>query len=549
MPLDGLTLRCITDELDVLKGAGVQKIYQPEKDEIVILLHTQAGNKRLLICASPASPRLQLTEAKFKNPESAPMFCMLLRKHFTSAKLKSITQHGLDRTADLLFECHSELGDTVDKHIIVEIMGRSSNIILTDGEYKIFDCLRKNDLSAASERMLMPGFTYTFLTQTDKCDITVASISEIEKRASECDGFRIAPCFTGFSPLCEREAENYGDKAQFLKKLSDAVKNKDYMPSVVFSEEKPVDFWCFYPHEYEGAFKIKTYSAMSEAMDEYYLEKDRAEHMKQRGAALQKLVTNLLKRAERKLKLQEKELEDAGKKDEYKMMGDLITANIYKIKKGDDFAEVTDWSEGEEKTLHIPIDKNLSPADNAQRWYKKYLKAKNAEIMIKSQLKQTAEELYYLETVLLAVQEAEDASEIAAIKEELSDGGYIKRSAKSNNKKQAAAMPMETEFSGFKIYVGRNNRQNDYLTLKLSRANDIWLHVKNNAGSHVIISSRGESVPDEVIYHAALLAAKHSKAKGAPKTEVDYTFVKYVKKPAGAKPGMVIYTDYKTCII
>lgn len=552
MPLDGLTLRCVTEEINRFSGASVQKIYQPEKDEAVLLLHTKEGAKKLLICASPESPRLQISEAKFKNPESAPMFCMLLRKHFTSARLKEVRQAGLDRTADIVFECRNELGDKADKHIIVEIMGRNSNIIVTDENYKIYDCLRKNDLASLSERMVMPGFGYTFLSQPDKCDITKSAPEKAIERAKGCKGFRLSKVFTGFSPLAEREAEMTGDAPGFVKSVIGAIEEKNFTPSVVFGEEKPVDFWCFYPYEYDGALKIKTYPTMGEAMDDYYLEKDRSEHIKKRTSSLNKLVSNLVKRAEKKIRLQAKELSDAEKKDEYKAMGDLITANLYKIKKGDKIAEVSDWSDGKEKIIRIPIDENLSPADNAQRCYKKYTKAKNAEIMITKQLAEANEELSYLESVLQSIGQAESEDDISQIREELADGGYISggiKNKKGKITKEKKAEPLEFEFEGFKIYVGRNNKQNDYLTLKLSRANDIWLHVKNNSGSHVIISSRGEAVPDNVVYHAACLAAKHSKAEGAPKTEVDYTLVKNVKKPSGSKPGMVIYTDYKTCII
>lgn len=548
MPLDGLTLRCAVGELKRLCGASVQKIYQPEKDEIVFLLHTYDGNKRLLICASPQSPRLQITEAKLKNPESAPMFCMLLRKYFSNARLNSIDQNGLDRTVDLTFECKNEMGDTVKRHIIVEIMGRNSNIIVTDSDYRIYDCLRKNDLASLSERTIMPGFLYTFSNQEEKTDITKADFDTIKSRLSECNDNRIASVFTGFSPLAEREAEMYENPLDFVVEIKERIENGHFTPSVVFSEDRIVDFWCFNPMQYNGALSVKTYPTLSEAMDSFYTEKDMAEHMRQKTSALTKLVTNLLKRAERKIKIQEKELSEAEKKDEYKNMGDLITANIYKIKKGDSVAEVSDWSDGTEKIIHIPMDKNLSPADNAQRWYKKYTKAKNAEAVISEQMEEAKKEASYLETVLLAIADAEDMDDIAQIKEELSEGGYINKE-KDKPKKESKNQPMEFEYMGFKIYVGKNNKQNDYLTLKISRANDIWLHVKNSAGSHVIISSGGESVPDEVIYYAAALAAKHSKAKGAPKTEVDYTKVKYVKKPAGAKPGMVIYTDYKTCVI
>lgn len=548
MPLDGLTLRCITEEINRFAGASVQKIYQPEKDEVVFLLHTKEGNKRLLICASPQSPRLQISSSSLQNPENAPMFCMLLRKHFTSAKIKCVVQAGLDRTADIVFECRNELGDKVDKHIIVEIMGRSSNIIVTDFEYRIYDCLRKNDLASVSERMLMPGFIYTFMHQDGKCDITASTEEEALERAVQCKGFKLTESFTGFSPLAEREAEAFGDVCGFVREAYKKLKLGEYSPSVVFSNGAPLDFWCFRPVEYEGILEIKAYDSMGEAMDAYYLEKDKAEHMKSKTASLSKLLSNLIKRTERKIKIQLKELSEAEKKEEYKTMGDLITANIYKINKGDSVAEVSDWSEGEEKKLRIPMDKGLSPAENAQRWYKKYAKAKNAEIMLSEQLTAAREELLYLESVMQSVAQAETAEDISGIRDELADGGYIK-GTQSKKKKEQKQLPMCTEYMGFTVYVGKNNKQNDYLTLKLSRANDIWLHVKNSAGSHVIISANGRDVPDEVIYFAASLAAKHSKANGAPKTEVDYTKVKNVKKPSGAKPGMVIYTDYKTCII
>lgn len=551
MPLDGLTLRCVTEEINRFSGASVQKIYQPEKDEAVLILHTKEGSKKLLICASPESPRLQISNAKLENPESAPMFCMLLRKHFTSSRLKEVRQAGLDRTADIVFECRNELGVKSDKHIIVEIMGRNSNIIVTDSQYKIYDCLRKNDLASLSERMIMPGFIYEFLSQPDKCDVTKVTKSEALCRANECGGIRLAREFTGFSPLAEREAEYSGSAEEFIEGVIDAIDKKSYAPSVVFGEDKPVDFWCFYPRQYDGGLTIKTYPSMGEAMDAYYLEKDKAEHIKKRTSSLSKLVTNLIKRAEKKIRLQLKELSEAEKKDEYKAMGDLLTANLYKIKKGDKIAEVSDWSEGEKKIIHIPIDENLSPSDNAQRCYKKYAKAKTAEVMITAQLSEAREELLYLESVLQSIGQAQTPEDISQIREELSGGGYISGGPKHKAKggREQKAEPLSFEYEGFTVFVGRNNKQNDYLTLKLSRANDIWLHVKNNSGSHVIISAHGKAVPDNVIYYAACLAAKHSKADGAPKTEVDYTLAKNVKKPPGAKPGMVIYTDYKTCII
>lgn len=548
MPLDGIALRCSVNEIKEYLLSSVQKIHQPEKDEIVIILRTKDGNKKLLISASPESPRLQITNSEFKNPESAPMFCMFLRKHFSSGKLISVNQAGLDRTADLVFECRNEMGDKINKHIIVEIMGRSSNIIVTDGDYKIIDCMRKNDLSSQSSRVIIPRFKYEFLVQSDKCDITKDNQEAIKKRAETILYKDIVKNFVGFSPLCAREAERSGNLEEYIISLKRKIENDEFQPSVVLEDGKVRDFWCFSPLQYKGRLQTQTCLRMSEAMDKYYKDKDLAEHMKAKTGSLSNLLNNLIARGERKIKIQMKELSDAEKMEEYKAMGDLITANIYKIKKGDKIAEVSDWSEGEEKIVHIAIDENLSPSENAQRYYKKYNKAKNAKIMITKQIKATSQEIVYLESVLQSLENAKSIEDISEIRYELSEGGYIKKGSKDKDKGKNSG-PLKEEYEGFLIYIGKNNIQNEFLTLKFARKDDIWLHVKNSAGSHVIIESNGRQVPDSVIERGAYLAALNSKAKGAPKTEVDYTKVKFVKKIPGSKPGMVIYTDYRTCII
>ena len=548
MPLDGITLKAIVDELSFLESASVQKVHQPERDEILLLLHTKNGNKKLLLSASPASPRIHLTEREYKNPDTPPMFCMLLRKHFTGGRILSLKQLSLDRVVDISFECHNELGDTVNKHIILEIMGRNSNLLITDENYKIYDCIRKNDLSSETSRMMIPGFTYEFPENKEKCDILKETEERIAEVLLETEGKNLTNLLTGFSPLSGREADYSGDVTGYVLGIKKKLEKELYSPQLIISEEKPVDFWCFDIMQYEGNLEIKRFETMGEAIEAYYYEKSRAEHMKQKNAALTKLVTNLISRAERKLKLLIKELDEAGKKEDFKVMGDLITANLYKIKSGEKIAEVSDWSTGEERIMHIPMDDSISPSDNAQKYYKKYTKAKNAETVISEQIKLTKEEAEYLRSVLQSVADAENMEDIAQIKEELAEVGYIK-GEQGKKKKESSSKPLCSEYEGFMIYVGKNNKQNDLLTLKTARANDIWLHVKNNAGSHVIIESKGREVPPSVIEYAANLAAMHSKAKGAPKTEVDYTFVKFVKKPQGAKPGMVIYTDYKTCII
>lgn len=551
MPLDGLAVRAAICELQCLCGGSVQKIYQPERDELVLLLRSMKGNVKLLISASPSSPRLQLTSAEFKNPETAPMFCMLLRKHFTSSKLVSIRQHGLDRTADMTFDCRNEMGDTVQKHIILEMTGRSANILVTDGAYRIVDCLRKNDLTAKSDRLILPGVSYVFLHQAEKCDIDEAEVRVIDEVLEGHPNATADKIFTGFSPLAAREAEEAGSLREYVLDIRRRLAENDFTPCVILKGKRPIDFWCFVPSEYKEGFAIAFYPTMSEAMDAFYLEKDKAEHMKQKTAALTKLLTNLIARGERKLKIQMKELADAEKKDEYRVMGDLITANLYRIPSGVRVAEVTDWSSGEERLMHIPLDETISPSANAQRYYKKYTKAKSAEMRLNEQMALTRDELLYLNSVLLALSEANDAEDVAGIREELVGSGYLARETQPAKKKKelSGGEPITLEKDGFTIFVGKNNRQNDYLTLKAARANDLWLHVKNAAGSHVIIASGGRDVPPSVIEFAAKVAAEHSKAKGAPKTEVDYTLVKHVKKPSGAKPGMVIYTDYQTCVL
>ncbi len=551
MPLDGLAVRAVVCELQYLKGASVQKIYQPERDEIVMLLHQAGQTVKLLISAAPSAPRMQITSAEFKNPETAPMFCMFLRKHFASSKLVSIRQHGLDRTADMMFDCRNEMGDTVKKHIILEMTGRSANILVTDDDYRIVDCLRKNDLTAKSERLILPGMPYVFLQQAEKCDIAKADIAAIDEALKGCPHATADKLFIGFSPLAAREAAEASSLRDYVLDVKRRLAENDFSPCVVFEGTRPIDFWCFLPKEYGKAFTVTLYPTMSKAMDVFYLEKDKTEHMKQKTADLTKLLNNLIARGERKLKIQMKELAEAGKKDEYRAMGDLITANLYRIPSGVRVAEVADWSTGEERLVHIPLDEMISPSDNAQRYYKKYAKAKNAEIRLNEQMALTRDELFYLNSVLLAVGESDDVEDVAAIREELAGSGYIVREKQPAKKKKAPFLgePITLKKDEFTIYVGKNNRQNDYLTLKVARPNDIWLHVKNAAGSHVIIASGGKNVPAEVIEFAAKAAAQHSKAKGAPKTEVDYTLAKHVKKPSGAKPGMVIYTNYQTCVL
>lgn len=563
MPLDGILVNALVYELNNdLTGATIQKIYQPEKDELFLLLHTKQGPQRLIISANAANPRAHLTKTVKENPASPPMFCMLLRKKISGGKILSVTQPGLERVIDIAIESYTELGDLTVKHLIAELMGRHSNIILADEEGKIVDSIKHVDISVSSIRYVLPGLTYLPPPSQGKLNPLSASLDEIENALySLNEGADVSSglvgIFTGFSPLAAREISNgiaaETSVSQIIDKLEEMVKRIkkcDFEPCIIFEEEKIVDYWAFNVNQYKGLRTITQKDSISEAMDEFYLLRDLGERKKQRAQALNKSVTNALERCRKKLLLQQQTLKDALKKDNYKIKGDLIIANIYRIESGMDKVSLENYYEEGSPLIDIELDKRLSPSKNAQRFYSRYNKAKVAEKMVSEQMELNLLEIKYLESVLHSIAEANMSGDLEEIRQELINEGYIRKVSKKKEKeKKHAFAPLEFELDGFKIFVGKNNRQNDYLTLKIAYSNDIWLHTKDIPGSHVIIKSGGSQVPDDVLLYAARLAAKHSKAGAGAKTAVDYTSVKNVKKPSGAKPGMVIYENYKTLYV
>ncbi len=570
MSFDGFVSFGMARELSaVLSGGKVNQVYQPERDEIILNIRTFEQNYRLLISASASNPRLHLTEVKKENPMTAPLFCMILRKHLCGGKILSVKQEGFDRVLKIEIESYTELGDLTVKTLIVEIMSRHSNIILVGSDNKIIDSVKHIDLTVSAVRQVLPGFPYELPPQQQKInpmECNMAEIADALKNAS-CDNGAdkiLVGIFLGMSPLVSREilyrfcgetgkmlsCIDVTEYAFFIYEFFRDIKDGKFSPSVVLDKDKkPVAFSCIKLTQYEGNV-IKDLESVSGAVDDFYLTRGLMEHISQRSAHIVKIINNNIERCRKKIAIHRENIEKSQNRDKYKMFGDLLTANMYKMENGMNKIRVENYYSNPIETVEIPLKAELSPSGNAQRYYKLYTKAKTAEEHSIKQVKEAEEELYYLETVLESVGKTESAADIAEIKEELSMQGYIpriKRKIKSNKK----SLPMEFVSSdGYKILVGRNNRQNDELTVKTAYSTDIWLHTKIIPGSHTIIRTEGKrEVPETTVLEAARLAAYFSKAKNSTQVPVDYTAVKNVKKPSGSKPGLVIYDKYNTVYV
>lgn len=571
MALDAIAVRALAKEIKTrIVGGRIDKIYQPERDEIVLGIRTFKDNYKLLLCANSTYPRVHFTNVNKKNPSTAPLFCMLLRKHLGSGKITDVKQVDFERIIEFEIESYDELGDLTLKKLIIEIMGRHSNIILTiDG--KIIDSIKHIDLTVSSVRQVLPGFPYSYppardITSLDKADETL----ELDiSQKGELVQKSILSSVTGISPLTSREIvyqtfkrtdiknEEISDtkalKASVLR-LRDKVFSDDFSPTLITDAftGKLIDFSAIPIHQYEQGAKAETFETLSEVIDKFYSKKDSVERMRQKSADLVKLLTVHIERAAKKQGILMSTLKDAKNKDKYKVYGELLCANLYRISDTDTEIEVENYYDENLPVVKIALDTQLSPSDNAQKYFKKYQKLKNAEIEAAKQLKENEAVLDYLESTLVLVLNAETESDLNSIRTELSEQGYLKRIiAKKNQRLQNTSKPMHFISSdGFDIYVGKNNTQNDYLTLKFANSNDIWFHTKNIHGSHTIIKlGLDKDVPDTTLLEAAELAAFYSKARESSQVPVDYTLVKNVKKPSGAKPGMVIYDRYNTVYV
>ncbi len=572
MAFDAITMKALVCELgeNIIDGR-IDKIHQPERDEIVLHIRTREDNFRLVLSASAAHPRIHFTKYSKKNPVSAPMFCMLLRKHMGSGKITGIEQCGFERILKISVESYNELGDLTTKYLIVEIMGRHSNIILTDEKFKIIDSIKHIDFTISSVRQVLPGVEYIFPPLQNKTALTdIDTQTELEFSPIKTVDKIILDNVSGISPLCAREisynifgrcdingSELNLNKQSALKayivNFAKDVCNNNFMPCIIkdVSSGKMLDFSPVPIKQYEGMAQIVYTSSMNEALDEFYYLRDSHERMRQKSADLVKHLNNNIERVSKKIGILEKTLKDAENKDTYKIKGDLIIANIYRIKDGQKEIEVENFYESSAPLVKISLDESLSASANAQKYFKKYNKLKTAEIEAKKQLEGARADLEYLESTLVAVENAESESDLSQIRVELTYENFLNRKQDKKKKQQSQSKPMYYKSSdGFDIYVGKNNTQNDILTLKFANSGDMWFHTKNIHGSHVIIKlGIDKDIPKATMLEAACLAAYYSKARNSSQVPVDYTQVKNVKKPNGAKPGMVIYNSYNTVYV
>lgn len=572
MALDGAFLRHLKKEIaDRALGARVDKIYQPNKEELVFLLRTRQEAFKLLLSARANSPRIHFTQYAPENPKVPPMLCMLLRKRLSGAKLVEIRQPGLERLLYLDFDATNELGDKVRLSLVIEIMGKYSNIILVDDQGKIVDALKRVDEEMSSQRLVLPGLAYELPPAQNKpcmleCrpeEIVEAIVSQ-PKNQSLNKG--ILNALQGVSPVVCREIEYQVGRGQelftrdltkeqrerlrfFLDRLFTTVRDISGEPYMVTKiKGKPMEFSFLNIVQYGTLASVSRWDDFSSLLDEFYEERDRQDRMRVKAQDLLRLLTNASERLSRKINLQRGELARSEDREHLRVCGDLINANLYRIEKGSAFVDLENFYD-ENHLMRVKLDPALNATQNAQKYYKEYRKAKTAQQVLGEQIVQAEQELLYIDSVFDSLSRAQSESELNEIRQELKEEGYLK-ATRDKKKSPASLPPLEFVSSeGFRILIGRNNRQNDKLTLKQANNNDIWLHTKNIPGSHTIIVTEGRQPGDVTLKEAAMLAAYHSRAKDSAQVPVDYTQVRYVSKPQGAKPGMVIYVRYQTLFV
>ena len=563
MAFDAFFLSAVLEEVrERCIGARIDKIHQPSRDTLILQMHSRDYRSKLLFAANPTAPRLHLTNASPENPAEPPMFCMLLRKHLMGAKLAEVTQIPMERCAVFVFDCTDEMGFPVQKRLVAELMGRTCNLYLLSPEGRIIDCLRRIGLDESAKRAALPGLNYQNPEPITKENPAVGENFPgfFDKPGADLIADRLMDTFGGLSPLVCREAALFAagatdarpdprDEDTIAQKLQLFFAEHLNHPRPYYyalADGTPKQF-AFCPIRQYGDYKeAESFGAL---LDMYYTVRDRKDAMRQKSQAVRKTVQNLCTRLTRKLAIQEKELEATYDRERLRQLGDIVTANIHKIIKGQTVVQCEDFYDENMTVIDIPISPILSPQQNAAKFYKDYTRMKNAEKELTRQIELGENELYYLKSVLEELNRAQTDAELEEIKRELQEGGYLRADSSKKKMKQGKVPPMRFESTdGYPIYVGRNNRQNEELTFKLARKDDIWCHASKVHGSHVIISCGGTTPPDDTITQAAQLAAYYSETSGGQNIPVDVTPVKQVKKILGGKPGMVIYHTYKTVI-
>ena len=575
MALDGLVVHSLADELhNKLVGGKVDRIHQPENDELVVYVRNNKENFKLVLSSSASNPRVYLANNyKKENPIKAPMFCMLFRKYIQGGIITNICQVNFERIIKITVESFDELKEKTAKDIYIEIMGRHSNIILTQHD-KIIDSIKRIPPSVSRVRQLLPNMTYELPPAQDKINpIKGVSLKSFINTLREFDGPLYKGIFSKFlgistpiaKEICYRANLDSNIKAEEMSRdelaklyrifsdLFTKIKNNDYAPCIVVDEkvDKVIDFSCI-DLTYLNDNKFIRNDSISQVIEDYYKTKDFKDRVHQRTSDLRKSISIKLDRLYHKQEKIKKELIEADNADSYKIKGELLTAYIYMIEKGMESIEVDNFYDENYAKVTINLNKNLTPSENAQKYFKKYNKLKTAKKELTSQLIICNDEIEYLENILLGIENCENLEELADIKDELIRLGYAKAPYKYRAKKDIDLTTKPNQFissDGFTILVGKNNKQNDYLTLRIADPEDIWMHTKNIPGSHVIIKCAGKDVPDETLYEAAMLAAYYSKGRMSSQVPVDYTMKKHVKKPSGSKPGMVIYETNSTIYV
>ena len=563
MPLDAICLRAVVGEIaPQIEGARIEKIQQPARDQVILLLR---GNRRLLLNAGANQPRIHLTKQLRDNPSQPPMFCMLLRKHLSSGRIVSVEQEPLERVVTLQIEATDEMGEQSAFHLILEAMGRHSNLILTDRDDRIIDCMRRVDFEMSQERQVLPGLYYHLPPKQGKLSpldidkdgfLQLLSACPMERQADSW----ILDTFTAISPLVAREivyrACGSTDARVFEvgQKLWDSfsawqndVKENCFTPIVIKKDKKYSDYSYMSMGQYGSYAESENCDSFCAMLDTFYEGREQAERVRQKGQDLTKAAINARDRVRRKIALQEKEYAQTQDRDHLRVCGELITANLYRMGRGASCLYAENYYEDGCPTVEIRLDPRLSPQENAAKYFKQYTKAKTAEKMLSELLTKGRAELQYLESVVQEIQLAESEQDFNDIRAELTEGGYLRQHGKKQGGFQRASRPREfRSTNGLRILVGRNNRQNDKLTGKDADKRDIWLHTQKIHGSHVILCTNGQEPDEQSLVEAASLAAYYSQGRESGKVAVDYTPVKYVKKPVGSRPGMVVYTTYQT---
>ena len=558
MPLDAIYLSALTAELkDKLVGGRIDKVQQPERDMLLLSLRAKGENLRLLLAAGTGNARVHLTESSFENPAEPPMFCMLLRKHLVGAHISAVYQPDYERLLIIELEGHDEMGFASQKKLVAEMIGRSANVILVDGEGRIVDCMRRMDFGGDAQRRMLPGMIYRLPPKQEKPPLLETDSAQRKTMIAGSDRQQsldkwLLSSFAGLSPLVCRELAHrcggsYDTLPELLDAFADSVQAGDLRPTILYEEGKPRDFSFMPISQYGPSVSCREEESFSKLLDSFYSQRDRAEQQRRRSHQLFKTVRTIRDRIQRKLASQTEELRRTEDRDEVRKTAELVTANIYRIKKGDRTLECVDYYDPECPVIRIALDPLKTPQQNAAALFKEYNKLKAARAHLTGLIEEGERQLDYLNSVLELLSLSETEKDISDIRRELIATGYLRKQggSKADRSKGQAPWRFVTD-DGFEVLAGRSNVQNDELTTKTGRRTDYWFHTQHLHGSHVILRCNGLEPTELAVAQAAVIAAYYSQGREGGKVPVDYTMLRFVRKPSGALPGKVIYTDYKT---